>query len=32
MSHYRSNIRDLEFVLFGVLGIQHRLGSRRSTT
>jgi alkylation response protein AidB-like acyl-CoA dehydrogenase len=26
MGHYRSNVRDLEFNLFEVLGVQHRLG------
>jgi alkylation response protein AidB-like acyl-CoA dehydrogenase len=26
MSHYRSNVRDLEFNLFEVLGVQERLG------
>ncbi|MEO6711937.1 MAG: acyl-CoA dehydrogenase [Mycobacteriales bacterium] len=27
MSHYRSNLRDIEFNLFEVLGTQHQLGS-----
>src|SRR5699024_11451185 len=27
MSHYKSNVRDLEFNLFEVLGVQQRLGS-----
>ncbi|HET9144283.1 acyl-CoA dehydrogenase [Actinophytocola sp.] len=27
MSHYRSNVRDLEFNLFEVLGVQDRLGT-----
>jgi alkylation response protein AidB-like acyl-CoA dehydrogenase len=27
MGHYRSNVRDLEFNLFEVLGVQHRLGT-----
>lgn len=27
MGHYKSNVRDLEFNLFEVLGVQHRLGT-----